>query len=534
MRGFLKRHLLLAGLMGVLIPLGLLLFLQYRWLSELEKKSAIAHEATLKNLLEGIATETEYFYRANAERVLNLPPSVFTQNQLGKAAYYFEKKGVRGVRRLFVVSFYREDWGKLLFFEPSMTMMEPPSSLTESRAAYVASAPWMVMSQKGSVLDKVALSVDERDPDNRVILNPILDESSRLVGVSGMILDQEFFSEVLLPGIIDKAVPEFFPAEVQKLITVHIHGGGDDKTDGKAHAKDEARKALTFVFTDYHLGLTTHFMNPKEWARASFILNMTLAGVLAVVLLGGVVISLRTASRQMKLSQMKSDFVSNVSHELRTPLASIRVFGEFLRLGRVTDPDKLREYGEFIETESRRLTGLVNNILDFSKIDSGAKTYNLEEADLNGIVAETLRTFEVRMRHSGFRIEVERADPLPPMRVDPDAVGQAVGNLLDNAVKYSGDAREIAVKIERQNGWAVISVEDHGVGISRAEQAKIFERFHRVGNSLVHDVKGSGLGLAIVRHIVEAHKGLVSVESQPGKGSVFTIKLPLTEGGVHA
>ncbi len=534
MRGFLKRHLLWAGLLGVLVPLGILLFLQYRWLSELENKSAIAHEATLKNLLEGIATETEYFYRANAERVLNLPPSIFTQNQLDKAAYYFEKKGIRGVRRLFVVSFYREDWGKLLFFEPSMTVMEPPSSIAESRAAYVASAPWMVMSQKGSLLDKVSLSVDERDPDNRVILNPILDESSHLVGVSGMILDQEYFSRVLLPGIIDKAVPEFFPAEAQKLISVHIHGGGGGAAVDEEHAKDEARKTLTFVFTDYHLGLTSHFMNPKEWARASFILNMSLAGVLAVVLLAGVVISLRTASRQMKLSQMKSDFVSNVSHELRTPLASIRVFGEFLRLGRVTEPDKLREYGEFIETESRRLTGLVNNILDFSKIDSGRKTYNMEKADLNGIIADTLRTFDVRMRHSGFRIEVQRADPIPPVLVDADAMSQAVGNLLDNAVKYSGDAREIAVKILRQDDWAVVSVQDHGIGISRAEQAKIFERFHRVGSSLVHDVKGSGLGLAIVRHIVEAHKGLVSVESQPGKGSVFSIKLPLADGGAHA
>jgi len=275
-------------------------------------------------------------------------------------------------------------------------------------------------------------------------------------------------------------------------------------------------------------------MNPKEWARAGFVLNMTLAAVLAIILLGGVVMALRTASREIRLSQMKSDFVSNVSHELRTPLASIRVFGEFLRLGRVSEPEKLREYGEFIETESRRLTGLVNNILDFSKIDSGRKTYTFEEASLNEVVAETLRTFDIRLKHSGFRIEVKQADPLPPMQIDADAMSQAVSNLIDNAVKYSGESKDIAVRICRQDGWAVVSVEDRGIGISRAEQRRIFERFHRVGSGLIHDVKGSGLGLAIVRHIVEAHDGLVSVESQPGKGSVFAIKLPLKSGGADA
>jgi two-component system phosphate regulon sensor histidine kinase PhoR len=240
------------------------------------------------------------------------------------------------------------------------------------------------------------------------------------------------------------------------------------------------------------------------------------------------VLALRIASREMKLSRMKNEFVSNVSHELRTPLASIRVFGEFLRLGRFDGADKAREYGDYIETESRRLTQLVNNILDFAGIESGRKTYRFERCDVREVVCQTLKTFEVRLRQSGFDIHVEGADvPLPPARIDAGAIAQSLSNLLDNAVKYSRDAGEITVSLRRQDDFIVIAVRDHGIGIPRDEQRKIFDRFHRVSTGLVHDVKGSGLGLAIVRHIVEAHRGRVTVESRPDEGSTFSIHLPV-------
>jgi two-component system phosphate regulon sensor histidine kinase PhoR len=230
----------------------------------------------------------------------------------------------------------------------------------------------------------------------------------------------------------------------------------------------------------------------------------------------------------MKLSQMKNEFVSNVSHELRTPLASIRVFGELLRLGRFGGVEKAREYGDFIETESRRLTQLINNILDFASIESGRKTYRYERCDVREVVDATLRSFEVRLRQAGFRIHLEGAEiPLPPVVVDAGAIGQSLSNLLDNAVKYSGDERDISVVLRRDGDFVLIAVRDYGIGIPRGEQRKIFDRFHRVSTGLVHDVKGSGLGLAIVRHIVEAHRGKVTVESRPDEGSTFSIHLPV-------
>jgi signal transduction histidine kinase len=230
----------------------------------------------------------------------------------------------------------------------------------------------------------------------------------------------------------------------------------------------------------------------------------------------------------MKLSRMKADFVSNVSHELRTPLASIRVFGEFLKLGRVKEPKKIQEYGEYIETESRRLTQLINNILDFSRIESGQKTYHFEDADLTEIVDETLKSFDVRLSQNGFSVNLEMPEePLPLAKVDSAAIAQALVNLLDNAAKYSGDSKEIDVRVAKKDEFITIAISDRGIGIPPQEQDKIFEKFYRVSTGLVHDVKGSGLGLSIVQHIIEAHQGKVTVRSKQGNGTTFTIYLPI-------
>jgi signal transduction histidine kinase len=287
----------------------------------------------------------------------------------------------------------------------------------------------------------------------------------------------------------------------------------------------------SFVFTDLYLGIRMRDLTEDQLARRYFIMNFSLSAIAAVVLLGGIAFALRTASRAMKFSQMKTDFVSNVSHELRTPLASIRVFGEFLKLGRVNDGTKIQEYGAYIENESRRLTQLINNILDFSKIESGQKTYQFERRDLARIVSDTLSLASVQLEAQGFTVRLNKPDdPLPEVLLDAEAFGQALMNLLDNAVKYSGGSREIVVKIGTEPDYVTVSVSDRGIGIARDEVEKIFEKFYRVSTGLVHDVKGSGLGLSIVKHVIEAHEGRVTVASAPGEGSTFTIHLPRAPG----
>ncbi|MCG8460431.1 MAG: ATP-binding protein, partial [Holophagales bacterium] len=231
--------------------------------------------------------------------------------------------------------------------------------------------------------------------------------------------------------------------------------------------------------------------------------------------------------RLTRLDELKSEFVSNVSHELRTPLASIRVFGELLRSGKIEGPEKVRVYGEHIEAESRRLTRLIDNILDFSSIESGRKTFAFETVDLGDVLAPLLDTWRIRLEHQGFRLEHRLDGELPPVCADTEALGQALFNLIDNAVKYSGESRHIEIRTRRNGEEAVVAVADRGIGIARSEQERIFDRFHRVSSGLTHDVKGSGLGLALVRHIAAAHGGRVTVESQAGKGSTFRLFLPL-------
>ncbi|PYS95640.1 MAG: hypothetical protein DMF50_08005 [Acidobacteria bacterium] len=534
--GFLKRHTLQIGFVAVLAPLVVLLCLQFVWLGRLERASAIAQKASLSNYLEAVGTEVQYFYRAAAERSLNLPAAFFTQGRLERAAAEWQKKPVEGARLLFIVDYTHDRFGNILIHDPQDGTLRTAPASDESLAIVVACTPWQMASLAGRRVAPPALAVDERSPEHRIVVNPITDEASHIVGVAGIILDEDYFRTRLLPSVIARALPRFFPdaARDELVVTVRDARGGVIMMTppGAEEGAAAVTRRFPFVFEDWTVSLHSPRSTPERWARANFAFNMTLSGLLAIVLMGGILLSLRSASRAVKLSQMKSDFVSNVSHELRTPLASIRVFAELLRLGRVPSPEKVREYGEYIEAEGRRLTRLIDNILDFARIESGRKSYTFVHGDLQEVVAATLRTFEVHLRPSGFSVRFDLpADPLPSIVLDPDAIGQALHNLLDNAVKYSGPVKEIAVRLAREDGDLVLAVQDHGIGIPREEQGRIFERFHRVSTGLVHEVQGSGLGLSIVEHIVQVHGGRITVASEPGRGSTFVIRLPLPPRG---
>jgi signal transduction histidine kinase len=229
----------------------------------------------------------------------------------------------------------------------------------------------------------------------------------------------------------------------------------------------------------------------------------------------------------MNMARLKSDFVANVSHELRTPLALIRLYAETLELGRLSSKEKYQEYFRIIREESERLTALINNILDFSRIEAGRKEYEFKETNLADLVRSTLDSYRFQIEQNGFAFEENIASDVPPVIVDREAIARSLLNLVNNALKYSKDQKYIGVSLYRANSRVNLEVRDHGIGIPPNEQEKIFEKFYRCGDPLVHNIKGSGLGLSLVRHIARAHGGDVLVESTPEKGSKFTIALPL-------
>lgn len=252
------------------------------------------------------------------------------------------------------------------------------------------------------------------------------------------------------------------------------------------------------------------------------------AGII-VVMLVGIVFTVRAVIHESETSRIKSEFVSNVSHELKTPLALIRMFGETLETGIVTDEEKRREFYSIIRKESERLTHLINNVLDFSRMDAGNKEYDFEEADLSEVVRSSLEAYKFHIRDLGFEIESKMPDELIKTRIDREAISQALLNLLGNAVKYSGHRKYIRVEVCKNEDSALISVTDHGVGIPKEELKKIFDKFYRVPISKANATRGSGLGLTLAKHIIDAHGGTIEVESEVGKGSTFIIRIPFRE-----
>jgi signal transduction histidine kinase len=258
-------------------------------------------------------------------------------------------------------------------------------------------------------------------------------------------------------------------------------------------------------------------------------------GMLAVVvaLLGvGGYLTARMLKSELAVAQMKSDFVSTVSHEFRSPLAGINQLGEMLRDGRVHDQTRRQQYYEMIVTETQRLRRLVENVLDFARLEDGRRQYRFEAVEPAEWLREVAEDFRAEVAGAGFVVEAEIPAELPAIVADRETLTTAVHNLLDNAVKYSGDSNVVRVKAGTDSGGLTISVRDEGVGIREEDQGRIFEKFYRGGGEIAREVKGVGLGLNLVQHIVAAHGGSISFDSKEGRGSTFTIRLKLASNRV--
>ena len=251
-------------------------------------------------------------------------------------------------------------------------------------------------------------------------------------------------------------------------------------------------------------------------------------GLLLLVIAAGLAATYRLVRRETETARLKAEFVANVSHDLKTPLSLIRVFGETLEMGRVSDDTTRQEYYRVITRESERLSRLIENVLDFSRIEGGRRTYDLVPVSVEPLVRDTVESFAYVLARQGFKVDVAIPPGLPEVPMDADAVGQALGNLIDNAIKYSETRKVLTVEARLEDEGLALTVGDEGIGIPREEQGKIFDKFYRVGRSETQSRRGSGVGLALVRHVAEAHGGRVRVDSRSGEGSRFTLWLPLS------
>jgi len=355
------------------------------------------------------------------------------------------------------------------------------------------------------------------------------------VAIGGLTFDPCYLKSNFFPEMLDEFVKKNSSEQGGNKIAVIIYTADQmDMSDLKPLAsvgwdsgKPEVTRKFEDVFPRLAMGVkyqgTSLEAMSRDWIRNGFLI----LGFLSLMMIAGIALTKHMVGKEIAVARLKSDFVSNVSHELRTPLALIRLYAETLELGRITTKEKKHQYYRIIRKESERLTALINNILDFSRIEAGRKEYEFRETDLADLVRNTLDSYRYQIEQQGFALE-ESIDPdLPAVRVDREAIARALVNLVNNALKYSQDEKYLGVKLYRDNGSVKLEVADHGIGISRRDQTKIFEKFYRAGDPLVHNTKGSGLGLSLVRHITEAHGGEIEVESSPGTGSKFIVSLPL-------
>ncbi len=533
-------------LMAVLLPVALLLFVQYRSFADLEDKTRAAVQENLRQTLQSFVRRAGENAEALAtETVGGIDPADVEGERLDRIADRLtairQSHPETGLAFVVVHCSCRER-NFALFATPAGFLRVDHEHFKQTAEVQTLLETWRnaslvrgaTASPQRALCEQSSCSLfpgEGAEPAQFFVFLPLhAGEGKGQIGFAGITLRPGYVRERLLPQTAGEL----------------LRGAGDDATpiisvldehDREIYASREGlgrrEVVLPFspVFRQWKLAIGYHDTTIAALARDQFRRNLLLIGVATALLLAGVALTLRATARGMRLVEAKAAFVSNVSHELKTPLALIRLFAETLELGRVRGPEEAHEYYRIINRESRRLTRLINNILDFSRIEAGRRRYQFAETDVAEVVGEALQIYEYQLKSAGFEVAVNIRPDLPPALIDREAMGQCVLNLLDNAVRYSGQVKRIEVSVGARAHDIAIEVADHGIGIPRAEHRRIFEKFYRVSTGLVHDTKGSGLGLAIVRHIVAAHRGRVEVESAPGRGSRFTILLPAGRAG---
>jgi len=402
----------------------------------------------------------------------------------------------------------------------------------------------LLVFQGGAATDlqaKVPLNLDD-SPDSRKrfilgigrnsylvsFLSQPMGNKSQTNEIWGLLLDADYLRDNLLR--------QAFQRHVSSEETEWIVKGRDDRailSSGSAPSGSVTiRTNFTGNFPDWFLEFYQQDPRLFETFLASrrgiyFYMFLLIGGILIF----GLILTVRIVAHELELAKMKSDFVSTISHEFKSPLTSIRQLAEMLQTGRVPSEERRQKYYDTLLEQSERLSLLTDNVLNFAKMEEGRKEFEFEKNDIGALLLEIVSAVQDRVRHEDFEIQLKIEKSLPSIMADSASISQSITNLIDNAIKFSGKAKRVVIKSFTEDQYLVISVQDFGIGIKKEELDKVFDRFYRGGDELTRTVKGSGLGLTLVKQIVEAHKGKVHVESEPGQGSTFTIRLPFRRIG---
>ena len=335
--------------------------------------------------------------------------------------------------------------------------------------------------------------------------------------------------ELEMSALLSRLIASF--PECPQYMTLLLRDGNNrtlhqSGTKDVAKRKADSRISLGPELPHWELAAYLHLIPSKTktvWPAAGIMLVIIF---LTAIICGGLILTSQS-QRNWHEAQRKTTFVSNVSHELKTPLTTIRMYSEMLLLGRVSEESKRERYLKTVVTECGRLTRLVNNVLDFSRLEQNRRTYRIEEIELSAFVATLIDTHRPRIEAAGLQVTESRSDHLINVCADHDALEQVILNIVDNVIKYAAEGKTLEICAEATQQNALISIMDQGPGIPAAHRKRIFDAFHRVDDSITAGKPGSGLGLSIALRLISGMKGTLQYRPRPGGGSTFEIRLPL-------
>jgi len=342
----------------------------------------------------------------------------------------------------------------------------------------------------------IGCSIDERELKNRIVQ-----------------LISQIYTDARILTILDQNGEPLISPELKQPINWHFPFASVEI--GELLPRWEAAAYLTDP--DFIASQARH---------SALMLGILIAFLFVTIATGGFLV-VRALQIEVRQAQQKTTFVANVSHELKTPLTSIRLFAEMMKEGRQTDPEKRRTYLDIMVSETDRLTRLINNVLDFSRSKKGRRIYDKKPVNIIEVCREMVENQKVRLEHNGFSVSFETSIAEVNAVVDPEAVKQALLNLLSNSEKYSADEKWVRIEIGKDDSAVLIRVMDHGIGVKAADTKKLFREFFRADDSLTARVRGTGLGLAISRQIIRDHGGDIRYMPNHPKGSVFEIRIPV-------